>query len=360
MFQEGVEWQQLIEDVSSKLFVNANVEIVASGFAQTEGPAWDTDDQSLYFSDTMLNAIFRFKDAQDGDPVAFDKVLHNAGQSDDDSLVFPGPSGLVMYDGQIIVCQHGSRGVSMFDPYLGMLVKVASKYSVGDREVRFNSPSDGVLSADGKYLFFTDSPLGLQHQELNEDHPDLNSLSDTGRSHVFRLKLGSDGNEQAIPVANFHRPKGIALSGDGETMFVSQCCTSDNFDYCKKGEGVWHRFPVVNTSTGEPTIRAGDHENFVMKFEGEGCTSGLTVLPVPGEPGRELVVSVCPGGLCFLETDPDKFKTQPLVARLVFPRALTNVAVGGEHLYITGWGGLWRIKLQPEPAEEEDTSKDDL
>ena len=111
------------------------IETVHTGFAFTEGPAWDPSGV-LYFTDIPNTTIHKLDDA-------------------DEVSVFTNASNfangiLIAADGRMLVCQMGGQVVS-YDKSTGEATVLADKF--GGK--RFNAPNDLVIDTDGG-IYFTD------------------------------------------------------------------------------------------------------------------------------------------------------------------------------------------------------------
>ena len=124
---------------------------------------------------------------------------------DDDSgnanglLALPGPPGLA--GDLLLACEHGTRQVTR---RLGdsAPVVVADAFE-GDR---LNSPND-VTAADDGTLYFTDPPFGVADNLRELDFQGLYRVDPAGVLH--------------LEDSTMFRPNGLALSLDGQTLFVA-------------------------------------------------------------------------------------------------------------------------------------------
>lgn len=128
---------------------DAELELLATGFQQPEGPVWN-DSLGLLFSDIRANLIYKW--------------------SPEDSSVTPylqpsdSSNGLTFdQQGRLILTQMLLRRVARRE-FDGTITPLASTY----RGKKFNSPNDLVVKSDGA-IFFTDPTFNIpqgQHQEL--------------------------------------------------------------------------------------------------------------------------------------------------------------------------------------------------
>jgi gluconolactonase len=166
---------------------DADVDLIATGIQQPEGPVW-SDSLGLLFSDIKGNKIYRWTEENGKD-------------------VFLSPSdstnGLT-YDleGRLIACQMELRRIVRFEKD-GTQIDLADNYE----GKKFNSPNDLVVKSDGS-IFFTDPnfniPLG-QHQEL---------------SFCGIYRISPAGNLQLLD-KTLSLPNGICFSPDEKKLYVN-------------------------------------------------------------------------------------------------------------------------------------------
>ena len=164
------------------------VQLVQEGFQFLEGPAWNSAEGVLVFSDIPANTIYEL--------------------TPPDTIVsFRNPSGNangLAFDtqGRLLAAEHGNRRVSRTEG--NGPVAVADAYE-GDR---LNSPNDVAVRSDGT-LYFTDPPYGIDEAQRE--------LQFNG---VFRVAPGGaltaewEGDLSS-------RPNGVALSPDEQTLYVA-------------------------------------------------------------------------------------------------------------------------------------------
>lgn len=165
---------------------NANVEVIATGIQQPEGPVW-SDSLGLLFSDIKGNKIYRWT------PVNGKEIYLSPSDS---------TNGLT-YDlqGRLLACQMELRRIVRFEKD-GTQTSLADNYE----GKKFNSPNDIVVKSDGS-IFFTDPnfniPLG-QQQEL---------------SFCGIYRIGTTGNLELL--ATLTLPNGICFSPDEKKLYVN-------------------------------------------------------------------------------------------------------------------------------------------
>ena len=239
----------------------ATIEVLASGFAWSEGPVWvrqsttgtlSTDPQSGYllFSDVPKNTIYRWT-AKDGcQPFLSPSGYTGLGTYSDE----PGSNGLTVdAQGRLIACEHGDRRVSAM-PLSG----VGGKITLADRYQgkRFNSPNDVVTHPNGSY-YFTDPPYGLAKKENDPTRETL----------LFGVYRVAAGGEVSLIIKDLVRPNGLAFSPDYKMLYVAQ---SDG------NQPVVNAYPVqVDGSVGAGRLVLGPEE---MKRKGlSGGFDGMKV-----------------------------------------------------------------------------------
>ncbi|RPF83168.1 MAG: SMP-30/gluconolactonase/LRE family protein [Verrucomicrobia bacterium TMED71] len=225
----------------------AQIEVIASGFVWTEGPAWNKEGGFLVFSDIPRNVVMKWSETE-----GLREYLRPAGYTGIvDYGREPGSNGL-LFDamGRLTLCEHGDRRISV-------LTKDGGKRTLADnyKGKRFNSPNDLVYHPNGN-LYFTDPIYGLPERQ---DDP----RREMDYCGVFLLR---PNGEVELLTKEFTRPNGIALSPDGKTLYVAQ---SDS------AAPLWRSY----TLKGDGTIGKGKLLYNALKFkkDGVGNADGMTV-----------------------------------------------------------------------------------
>lgn len=185
---------------------DAKLQILADGFTWTEGPVWmgDATNGHLLFSDIPRNSIFRWTE-KNGiqlfmNPSGYTGVTYYG--------LEPGSNGLLKdSQGNLVLCEHGDRRVSVLTPGGGKKT-LADSY----QGKRLNSPNDGVLKSNGD-IYFTDPPYGLPARE-NDPRRELDHFG------VYRISK-KDGSVTLL-TTELQRPNGIGFSPDEKTLYVAQ------------------------------------------------------------------------------------------------------------------------------------------
>ena len=288
---------------------DAVIEVLCGGFEWAEGPVWMPEQDNKYggyvlFSDIPHNAVMKW---QEGVGVSvFLKPAGYTGAADYGSE--PGSNGLALDPaGQLVLCEHGDRRVSV-------LTKGGGKLTLADRwnGKRFNSPNDLAIRRNGE-LFFTDPIYGLPQRA---DDP-LREMDFCG---VYRLQ--KDGTV-TLQYKDISRPNGIAFSPDEKILYVANSDGSDP---------VWRAFPVqADGNLGSPKpFFDSSKEDRISRGGGDGLKVDAQGNVFATGPGGVLVIS--PSG--------------QLLGRIVTGERIANVGWGndGSVLYLTSDMYLCRIQ----------------
>lgn len=285
----------------------SKLEVLASGFDWSEGPAWVKDGNYLLFSDVPKNIVYKWDEKAGLSEFLKPSGYTGLGNYSDE----PGSNGLIIDDkGRLVSCEHGDRRISAMSLTVGGKVTLADNY----QGKRFNSPNDIVQQAGNKSYYFTDPPYGLNKKQ---DDPSR-EIKEFG---VYRLS--PDGKVTQI-IKNLNRPNGLAFSPDGKTLYVAQSDPEN---------AIWMSYPVLtdgNVGVGKLLYDAtkmtkagvkGLPDGFKLDAEGNIWSSG---------PGGLLVIS--PQG--------------KLLGRIEIPELTSNCGWGndGTTLYLTCDSYICRIK----------------
>jgi gluconolactonase len=202
----------------------AQLEVLAGGFAWVEGPVWvPREGGYLLFSDIPNNSVFKWQQGK-GISLYLRPSGYNGRRTD---LKEPGSNGLLLdSEGRLILMQHGNRRVARQEKD-GKITVLVDKY----KGTRLNSPNDGVFKSNGD-LYFTDPPYGL----MVKDKPGFPG-QDLDFCGVYRL---SKKGTLTLLTKEMSKPNGIAFSPDEKTLYVA------NSDPDK---AIWMAFPVKKDGT---------------------------------------------------------------------------------------------------------------
>jgi gluconolactonase len=284
----------------------AKLEILADGFTWTEGPVWmgDATNGHLLFSDIPRNSIFKWT-AKNG----IQLFMNPSGYT---GVTFyglePGSNGLLKdLDGNLVLCEHGDRRVSVLTPGGGKRT-LADNY----QGKRLNSPNDAALKSNGD-LYFTDPPYGLPSRE-NDPRRELEHFG------VYRISK-KDGSLTLL-TTELARPNGIGFSPDEKTLYVAQSDPKN---------AIWMSFAVQADGTLSKGTLFYDATKEVGKMP--GLPDGLSV-----DTQGNLWASG-PGGIWIFS------KEAKLLGRINTGERTSNCAFGedGTTLFVTADSYLCRI-----------------
>ncbi len=269
------------------IFVPDSLELAATGYTFTEGPAWDGS--RLIFSDIPGDTVYVYSPGEGAPQVLYSPSANANGHTFD-------------REGRLLNAEHGSGEISRWTQEGGRKTIVAAYQGK-----RLNSPNDVVVRSDGLILF-TDPPYGLGQR-----------ASEVGFSGVFAFDE-TTGKIVLIDDA-LSRPNGLALSPDEKVLYVGDTATQTlwAYDLAADGTASGKRLVVDVTDESKP-----------------GRVDGVRV----DTEGR--VYFTCPGGICV--ADPVRGE---VIERLATPKRATNLAWGGadlSELYITALTDVYRVK----------------
>ncbi|HRE50021.1 MAG TPA: SMP-30/gluconolactonase/LRE family protein [Flavitalea sp.] len=181
-------------------------EVIAEGFAWSEGPVWVEAEQMLLFSDVPNNIIYKWT-AEGGkqiylSPSGYTDTVSRGGEM--------GSNGLFLNNsGQLVLCQHGDRRLALMNAPLNdprpEFISIADNY----RGKKFDSPNDGIVLRNGDY-FFTDPPYGLP-----------GFISDPGKAAPYQGVYKVSGGTVTLLTDSITRPNGIAAFPDERSIIVA-------------------------------------------------------------------------------------------------------------------------------------------
>jgi len=211
-----------------------------------------------------------------------------------------GSNGLALgEDGALIAATHDRKEISRFDRVDGSRMRIVGEF----QGQPFNSPNDLAISRDGT-IWFTDPDFQRKAAPGGQD-----------KTRVYRV--GTDGNVSVVDetIAN---PNGIALSPDGNTLYVT-------------GGGEQGLLRAYTLADGQP----------------QGHRDLVTDAVVP-----DGVAIDCLGNIYLTEHTRQRVRVvspegKPL-ATIAVDANVTNAAFGGPErrtLFLTGAGAVWSIPL---------------
>lgn len=298
------------------------VEVLAEGYAWSEGPVWVGGETGLLFSDVPGNTIHRWTEAE-GASVWLTPSGDTKGSGGG------GSNGLTLdADGRLVLAQHGDHQIGLLASPAGISGRaevapeapelttspsprfetLASEY----QGRRFNSPNDLVYATDGS-LYFTDPPYGLE------------SAADSELGFMGVYRLDPDGVVTLID-STLSRPNGIALSPDESVLYVA------NSD---PASAVWMAYQLGENGMASGRTLFADATASVGEAN-PGLPDGMKV-DVEGR-----LFATGPGGVWVLDEDGTHLGT------ISTDGPTANVAFGadGSTLFLTSNRYLARIRTK--------------
>jgi len=285
----------------------AKIEVIGSGFAWSEGPAWRRQGSYLLFSDIPNNTIYRWKEGE-----GLSVFLRPSGYTEDNPFGAELGCNALTFDlqGRLVIDDQGNRRVVRLNEKDSTKTVLADRYEGR----RLNSPNDLVYRSNGD-LYFTDPPYGLKG--LN-DSPSK-ELKING---VYRLD--TQGHLTRV-ISDLTFPNGVAFSPDEKTLYIQ---VSD------PANAVWMAYDVQADGTlahGRVFFDA----NALVREGRKGLPDGMKV----DRHGN--VFGGGPGGVLVLSPEGRHLGT------IVTGEITSNCAFGddGSTLYMTANHYVMRIRL---------------
>lgn len=283
------------EECPTPRIVQGSLELVATGYTFTEGPAWDG--ARLIFSDIPGDTVHAYTPGEGAPQALYTPSAMANGHTFDRK-------------GRLINAEHGSGAISRWTADGGRQVIVETF-----KGKHLSSPNDVVVRRDGLILF-TDPPFGLA-----APYKGVQRANELGFSGVFAF---SEKTKRMVLIDSaLERPNGLALSPDEKVLYVGDTA----------GQSLWaYDLAADGTASGKRLIVDVTDESK------PGRVDGVRV-------DRDgMVYITCPGGLCVV--DPVKRK---VIERLATPKRATNLAWGGPELsdlYVTALTDVYRVRTR--------------
>lgn len=355
----------------------------------TEGPVF-RDRNALLFSDTMQNNIYSL----DLSTLKHEVIETNSGDVLDQDRIWkaePGSNGLALFGNSlpIIVCQHGARRLAVFDPqskqryalvtttHQHFTHKQNQEKTEQNKRLKLNGPNDVLLrqEEDGShYVYFTDPVYAWLEKDRFEDLPYLDERvknDGPGFCGVYRARITTTNNNETtnykveegdleLITSTMQRPNGIGFLQGTNTLVVSDCCQGNHLQDCHQGISRWNFFEQTTT---DKTSGGGISWKLVRTIvdqvdssSSQGCADGFeTILVESKKNGKDhFLIASCAGGLCIVDVEREE-----VVARLWTTIGsqneksckVSNVALGGNSIYITGNCGILKMALRSKLKE---------
>ena len=286
------------------------IERLAEGFTWAEGPAWiGGKDGALLFTDVPENRMHRWS-PRDG----LSLFLQPSGYAGPPNPVLreAGANGLLVEPGgTLLLADSGSRLVARMDLASKRKTVLADRFDGR----RFNSPNDLARRADGA-IFFTDPPYGLAGIQ---DSP----ARELPFSGVYRLDV--DGAVHLLD-DTLDFPNGIALSPDGDTLYVSNS---------EPTRPVWIAYSLDDDGKVLSRRVFADAADLVATGA-QGLPDGMAVAT------DGTLFASAPGGVLVFTPDGRR------LGRIETGGPVSNVAFGGDghDLYMTSGSVLARVRVR--------------
>ena len=255
-------------------------ERLAQGYRFTEGPAWSKEGGYLIFSDTPSDRLLKWTPGSD--VTVYRTDAH-------------GPAGNA-FDGQgrLYTCETRARRVTRTEKN-GKIEVLAESWE----GKKLNAPSQIVVSRTG-HVYFTDPAFGEQ-----SDHKELDFH---GVYHI------PPKGAMTLVAKSASRPRGIAVSPNGRTLYVSNADDHDirAWDLDHNGEAANGRV-LASKIEGAPAGMTVDSQGSVWV-----AAKGIGVYSPEGKRIHLIEMHDVASGLAFGEAD---MKTLFIAARAVVFRA---------------------------------------
>ncbi|KAH8069633.1 hypothetical protein JL720_11937 [Aureococcus anophagefferens] len=188
---------------------------------------------------------------------------------------------------------------------------------------------EGPRWTKSKGLLFSDTISGKMYRWDEATKSAVVFLDDAGGCPKANLVEGYEcAAGQAEP-----GPNGLSREYPGDQLVVSDCCQGAT-PTCPAGEARWNVYDLSRDLWRATFVRRIEHADDVK----EGCADGFVY-----HAWFHVLLASCPGGLCVVGLDEGA-----VIAKLRFGGSVANVELGGGYAWITGNGGLYRIKLNDE------------
>ncbi|MBI07627.1 MAG: gluconolactonase [Rhodospirillaceae bacterium] len=232
---------------SDKLFslVDRDVEIekIATGFAFTEGPIWNPEDECLYFSD-IPNDMRRRWSAMEGDSV----VREPSG-----SPAFKCNGMTLDGDLNLYICEHSTSNL-VRETMAGERQVLASHFEGKE----LNSPNDVIVKSDGA-VYFSDPTYGRIPVFGEERKSELDFQG------VYRISPDGELNCMAD---DYGQPNGLCFSPDESLIYINDTPRAHIRVYEVNTDGSLSNGQIFAENIGDGGLKGGVVDG--MKCDAEG------------------------------------------------------------------------------------------
>lgn len=303
---------EILDDQALELIdMDAEIEVIGSGFEWTEGPLYIADGDYLLFSDIPNNKVFKID--EEG---KISEYLHPSGYLGNcTDCAEPGSNGLLLSpQGELVLMQHGERQVAKMKSALANPKTEYEALADNFNGKRFNSPNDGVYDSAGN-LYFTDPPYGLPKQ-MDDPNKELDFQG------VYCLKTSGD----IVLVDKLSRPNGVAVSTDGSKLFVA---VSD------PGHAVWYQYDIASPGKVENKKLFYDVTHLIGRVGQQGLPDGMKMH------SKGYLFATGPGGVWIFDME-----SKP-IARIHTGEKTANCAFSPDEriLFMTADDYVLKVKL---------------
>jgi len=262
--------------------------VLHEGAIHAEGPAWQGTHRRLLFSDVPNRRLNAWYEDDGRVEVVIDATWFMNGNA-------------VAPDGTVWHCEHGRRCISRSPADLAESPAPIVTHYEGRR---LNSPNDVTVAPDGS-IWFTDPIFGIAM-------PSQGALAEPELDHrsVYRF---DPTTAELTRIADFEQPNGVALSADGETLYVSDTSLSlgevpgfasgakhEVVRFRRQSDGSWgNRTRFCRTDHGYPDGFATDRRGWLWV----SAADGVHIWSAHGDRLGFVPIDATVSNLCFGGSD---------------------------------------------------------
>jgi gluconolactonase len=290
---------------------NASLEQLATGFRWAEGPAWNTKQGYLVFSDIPNSRIMKWDD-KTGKTTVLDANSNNSNGNIFDA------------QGRQIVAEHLTRRVIRIEKD-GSETILADNY----QGKKLNSPNDFAIDAAGS-IWFADPPFGIGGNYEGKKAP-----MELDFHGVYRIDAKS--GQLQVKLRDLKGPNGLTFSPDGKSIYILETLAQPNviWRYSVGEEG-----KLSNKTKFFEAAENGALDGFKFDVDGNlwagyGSNGALGVDPAT----LDGVIVINPKG--------------KIIGHIHTPERCTNLTFGGQHknrLFMTCSHSLYSLYVNTSGA----------